>query len=52
MTSGLPGTVTAKALLGYPVRAPLQPAGPDEVSRLRAARDALAHMGIFGPSGV
>ncbi|MFI6472468.1 4-hydroxy-tetrahydrodipicolinate synthase [Streptomyces sp. NPDC050516] len=41
MASGLPGTVTAKALLAYPVRAPLQSAAPDEVSRLRAARDAL-----------
>ncbi|MFC4957969.1 4-hydroxy-tetrahydrodipicolinate synthase [Streptomyces mauvecolor] len=41
MASGLPGAVTAKALLDHPVRAPLQSAAPDEVSRLRAARDAL-----------
>ena len=41
MASGQPGTVTAKALLGYPVRAPLQAAGPEEAARLRAARDRL-----------
>ncbi|MFD7335966.1 4-hydroxy-tetrahydrodipicolinate synthase [Streptomyces violascens] len=41
MASGLPGAVTAKALLEYPVRAPLQEAGPEEVAHLRAARDAL-----------
>ncbi|WP_329465834.1 4-hydroxy-tetrahydrodipicolinate synthase [Streptomyces sp. NBC_01431] len=41
MASGLPGTVTAKALLGFAVRAPLQPASPAELTRLRAARDAL-----------
>uniref|UniRef100_A0AAU2VB18 4-hydroxy-tetrahydrodipicolinate synthase n=1 Tax=Streptomyces sp. NBC_00003 TaxID=2903608 RepID=A0AAU2VB18_9ACTN len=41
MASGLPGTVTAKALLGYPVRAPLQAASPDEAALLRAT---LAHL--------
>ena len=43
MASGLPGTVTAKALLGAlglpagPVRAPLRPAGRETVDGLRAA---------------
>ncbi|WP_371550432.1 4-hydroxy-tetrahydrodipicolinate synthase [Streptomyces sp. NBC_00554] len=43
MSSGLPGTVTAKALLGVlglpagPVRSPLRPAGREAVDGLRAA---------------
>ncbi|MFJ8307500.1 MULTISPECIES: 4-hydroxy-tetrahydrodipicolinate synthase [unclassified Streptomyces] len=41
MASGLPGAVTAKALLGYPVREPLLPAGAEAVERLRAAHEAL-----------
>ncbi|MGD6751230.1 4-hydroxy-tetrahydrodipicolinate synthase [Streptomyces sp. BH105] len=41
MNSGLPGTVTAKALLGGPVRAPLQPAGQEAADGLRAALDEL-----------
>ncbi|MFZ3556713.1 4-hydroxy-tetrahydrodipicolinate synthase [Streptomyces sp. BH055] len=41
MNSGLPGTVTAKALLGGPVRAPLQPAGQEAADELRAALDEL-----------
>ncbi|MEU4061070.1 4-hydroxy-tetrahydrodipicolinate synthase [Streptomyces wedmorensis] len=41
MASGLPGTVTAKALLGGPVRDPLQPAGREAVDGLRAAYEAL-----------
>ncbi|NUK09818.1 4-hydroxy-tetrahydrodipicolinate synthase [Streptomyces lunaelactis] len=42
MASGLPGTVTAKALLGAgPVREPLQPAGREAVDRLRVAYEAL-----------
>ncbi|GGZ33486.1 4-hydroxy-tetrahydrodipicolinate synthase [Streptomyces poonensis] len=48
MASGLPGTVTAKALLGRlglpsgPVRAPLRPAGPEVTDGLLAAYEALA----------
>ncbi|MET9496819.1 4-hydroxy-tetrahydrodipicolinate synthase [Streptomyces sp. NPDC006552] len=48
MSAGLPGAVTAKALLadlslpgGGPVRAPLLPADAPTVTRLRAAHDAL-----------
>ncbi|MFE0652089.1 4-hydroxy-tetrahydrodipicolinate synthase [Streptomyces sp. NPDC059534] len=41
MASGLPGTVTAKALLGGPVREPLQPADREAVDGLRAAYEAL-----------
>ncbi|MEU1073906.1 MULTISPECIES: 4-hydroxy-tetrahydrodipicolinate synthase [unclassified Streptomyces] len=41
MASGLPGTVTAKALLGSPVREPLRPASPDRVAALREAYDDL-----------
>ncbi|MFG2719413.1 4-hydroxy-tetrahydrodipicolinate synthase [Streptomyces sp. NPDC048416] len=37
MAAGLPGAVTAKALLGYPVRGPLRAAPEAEASRLRAA---------------
>ncbi|MBT2385924.1 4-hydroxy-tetrahydrodipicolinate synthase [Streptomyces sp. ISL-11] len=46
MAAGLPGTVTAKALLnalglpGGPVRAPLRAAAPDRVTRLLAAYEA------------
>jgi 4-hydroxy-tetrahydrodipicolinate synthase len=48
MGSGLPGTVTAKALLGRlglpagPVRAPLLPAGPETADGLLARYEALA----------
>ncbi|RCH69772.1 4-hydroxy-tetrahydrodipicolinate synthase [Streptomyces sp. SDr-06] len=42
MASGLPGTVTAKALLGHLPRAPLQPPTPPELARLREAWDALS----------
>lgn len=49
MASGLPGTVTAKALLDAgPVREPLRPAGREAVDRLRAAYEELEP----GPSGV
>ncbi|MFE0698692.1 4-hydroxy-tetrahydrodipicolinate synthase [Streptomyces sp. NPDC058872] len=41
MASGLPGTVTVKALLGGPVREPLQPADRETVAALRAAHGAL-----------
>lgn len=47
MSSGLPGTVTAKALLGRvglpagPVRAPLRPAGREAADGLLAAYEAL-----------
>ncbi|WP_329016978.1 4-hydroxy-tetrahydrodipicolinate synthase [Streptomyces sp. NBC_00690] len=42
MASGLPGAVTAKAVIGAGgVRAPLQSADPLTVERLRAARDTL-----------
>lgn len=47
MASGLPGAVTAKALLNDlglpagPVRPPLRPAGRDTVARLRAAYERL-----------
>ncbi|MGW2345540.1 4-hydroxy-tetrahydrodipicolinate synthase [Streptomyces sp. NPDC001661] len=41
MNAGLPGTVTAKALLGGPVRAPLQPAGQEATDGLRAALEDL-----------
>ncbi|MER5890084.1 4-hydroxy-tetrahydrodipicolinate synthase [Streptomyces sp. NPDC001941] len=41
MASGLPGAVTAKALLGLPVREPLQPAGREAADGLRAAHEAL-----------
>ncbi|MBT2410024.1 4-hydroxy-tetrahydrodipicolinate synthase [Streptomyces sp. ISL-12] len=48
MAAGLPGTVTAKALLhhlglpGGPVRAPLRPAGREAADGLRAAYERLA----------
>ena len=48
MAAGLPGTVTAKALLtalglpAGPVRAPLRPAGPEAVDGLLAAYESLA----------
>ncbi|MER6095662.1 4-hydroxy-tetrahydrodipicolinate synthase [Streptomyces sp. NPDC001728] len=45
MASGLPGTVTAKALLGGPVREPLQPAGRETADGLRAALEALVRRG-------
>lgn len=51
MCSGLPGTVTAKALLGAlglpagPVRAPLKPAGPEVVDGLVGAYRALVSGG-------
>ncbi|MEU8530361.1 MULTISPECIES: 4-hydroxy-tetrahydrodipicolinate synthase [Streptomyces] len=41
MASGLPGTVTMKALLGMPVREPLQPADREAVDGLRAAYEEL-----------
>lgn len=41
MASGLPGTVTAKALLGDYVREPLQPADLEAVDGLRAAYEDL-----------
>ncbi|MFD0142069.1 MULTISPECIES: 4-hydroxy-tetrahydrodipicolinate synthase [unclassified Streptomyces] len=41
MASGLPGTVTAKALLGDFVREPLQPADLETVDGLRAAYEDL-----------
>ncbi|WP_326669383.1 MULTISPECIES: 4-hydroxy-tetrahydrodipicolinate synthase [unclassified Streptomyces] len=42
MASGLPGTVTAKALLGAgPVREPLQPAGREAADGLRRAYEQL-----------
>lgn len=41
MASGLPGTVTTKALLGLPVREPLQPADREAVDGLRAAYEDL-----------
>nr|WP_261711210.1 4-hydroxy-tetrahydrodipicolinate synthase [Streptomyces sp. ASQP_92] len=41
MASGLPGAVTAKALLGLPVRGPLLPASPAEVVRLGVAREGV-----------
>jgi len=47
MCDGLPGTVTAKGLLGAlglpsgPVRAPLRAAGPERVARLVAVYEAL-----------
>ncbi|MFE2559148.1 4-hydroxy-tetrahydrodipicolinate synthase [Streptomyces sp. NPDC059352] len=41
MASALPGTVTAKALLGGPVREPLQPADRETVDGLRTALEAL-----------
>ncbi|WP_369143584.1 4-hydroxy-tetrahydrodipicolinate synthase [Streptomyces sp. R44] len=43
MSSGLPGTVTAKALLGGPVREPLQPADRETADGLRAAHEALVN---------
>ncbi|MEU3373026.1 4-hydroxy-tetrahydrodipicolinate synthase [Streptomyces sp. NPDC006660] len=68
MSAGLPGAVTAKALLGHPVRGPLRPATPTETARLRAALppacdpvcavprapdySAPAHTGSVSPSGV
>lgn len=48
MTAGLPGTVTAKALLGAlglpvgPVRSPLRPADHETTDRLLAAHEELA----------
>ncbi|MEV2191498.1 4-hydroxy-tetrahydrodipicolinate synthase [Streptomyces phaeochromogenes] len=57
MASGLPGSVTAKALLGTlglpsgPVRAPLRPAGRDAVDGLRTAYAELtAHSDMVGAS--
>ncbi|WP_329624142.1 4-hydroxy-tetrahydrodipicolinate synthase [Streptomyces sp. NBC_01255] len=41
MASGLPGTVTAKALLGGPLREPLQPADRETVDGLRGAYETL-----------
>ncbi|MFD3335122.1 4-hydroxy-tetrahydrodipicolinate synthase [Streptomyces sp. NPDC058700] len=41
MASGLPGTVTAKALLGGPVREPLQPADRETADGLRAVHGRL-----------
>ncbi|MFD7297217.1 4-hydroxy-tetrahydrodipicolinate synthase [Streptomyces sp. NPDC059897] len=41
MNAGLPGTVTAKALIGGPVRAPLRPAGQEAADGLRAALEKL-----------
>lgn len=41
MNAGLPGTVTAKALLGGPVREPLQPADREAVDGLRAVYESL-----------
>ncbi|GAA0600230.1 4-hydroxy-tetrahydrodipicolinate synthase [Streptomyces crystallinus] len=41
MASGLPGTVTAKALLDTPVREPLRPATRDQAAALRSAYDDL-----------
>jgi 4-hydroxy-tetrahydrodipicolinate synthase len=41
MASGLPGTVTVKALLGGAVREPLQPAGREATEGLRAAYEEL-----------
>ncbi|MFI8291143.1 4-hydroxy-tetrahydrodipicolinate synthase [Streptomyces sp. ms191] len=41
MAAGLPGTVTAKALLGDHVREPLQPADREAVDGLRAAYEEL-----------
>ncbi|WP_411084320.1 4-hydroxy-tetrahydrodipicolinate synthase family protein [Streptomyces sp. cmx-18-6] len=47
MASGLPGTVTAKALLDAgPVREPLQPAGRGAVDGLRAAYEELLLGGL------
>lgn len=43
MASGLPGTVTVKALLGIPVREPLRPASQDQVAALQKAYDNLVH---------
>ncbi|WP_190088942.1 4-hydroxy-tetrahydrodipicolinate synthase [Streptomyces melanogenes] len=43
MASGLPGTVTVKALLNTPVREPLQPASADQVAVLQRAYDDLIH---------
>ncbi|MFE6484977.1 4-hydroxy-tetrahydrodipicolinate synthase [Streptomyces sp. NPDC057757] len=49
MSAGLPGTVTAKALLtalglpAGPVRPPLRPASPETVVELLAAYEELAH---------
>ncbi|MFD3534266.1 4-hydroxy-tetrahydrodipicolinate synthase [Streptomyces sp. NPDC058664] len=41
MASGLPGTVTAKALLGGPLREPLQSAARETADGLREAYEAL-----------
>ncbi|MEU7296249.1 4-hydroxy-tetrahydrodipicolinate synthase [Streptomyces exfoliatus] len=41
MASGLPGSVTAKALLGGALREPLQPADREALDGLRAAHEAL-----------
>lgn len=41
MASALPGVVTAKALLGGPLREPLQPADRETVDGLRTALEAL-----------
>lgn len=41
MAAGLPGTVTVKALLGGPVREPLQPADRETVDGLRGLYEAL-----------
>ncbi|MFF9342191.1 4-hydroxy-tetrahydrodipicolinate synthase [Streptomyces sp. NPDC014773] len=41
MAAGLPGTVTAKALLGGPLREPLRPAGRETADGLRALLEEL-----------
>ncbi|WP_369379983.1 4-hydroxy-tetrahydrodipicolinate synthase [Streptomyces sp. cg36] len=41
MAAGLPGAVTAKALLGGPVREPLRPATAEQAGALRRAHAAL-----------
>ncbi|CAL9598775.1 4-hydroxy-tetrahydrodipicolinate synthase [Streptomyces sp. enrichment culture] len=57
MSGGLPGTVTAKALLAAlglpagPVRPPLRPAGRETADGLRAAYDHLTGPGGPDPSG-
>ncbi|GAA3144940.1 4-hydroxy-tetrahydrodipicolinate synthase [Streptomyces rectiviolaceus] len=54
MGSGLPGTVTAKALLGAlglpggPVRAPLRPAGREATDGLLAAYEAMSRLSPTG----
>ncbi|MEV3991673.1 4-hydroxy-tetrahydrodipicolinate synthase [Streptomyces sp. NPDC049837] len=51
MASGLPGTVTVKALLDAgPVREPLQPAGRETVDGLRAAYEELVKGPVQEPT--